>query len=344
MHDDSEVTHAPHHADHDHEHNHEHGHDHGHGHDHDHHHKHRWWWPFGHDHDHGHDHGPVDPDLAESREGVRVLMISLVLLALTAIAQAVVVYLTSSVALLADTVHNVGDALTAIPLAIAFILSRRPPSTRFPYGLGRTEDLAGVVIVALIGFSGLFTLYQSIDRLINPREVSYVLAGVLAGLVGFIGNEAVALYRIRQGRKMSSAALVADGQHARVDGLLSLSVAASLLLYWAGFELADPLAGLVIALIIGRITWNSARDVGLRLLDGIEPEELERIRQAVLHVVPEADLADVRARWLGHVIAVDVAIRTGAEGVHVLAPELERVIRQHSHRVRTVNLVLAPAG
>lgn len=323
---------------------HQHGkHDDAHGHDHDHgaEHTHRWWWPFGHRHDHSHDHGPVDPDLAESREGVRVLMISLVVLGLTALAQGIVVYVTGSVALLGDTVHNVGDALTAVPLSIAFILSRRAPTKRFTYGLGRTEDLAGMIIVALIGFSGLFTLYQSIDRLINPRELEYLLAGILAGLLGFVGNEAVALYRIRQGRKMASAALIADGQHARVDGLLSLSVAVALTLYWAGFELADPITGLLIALVIGRITWNSARDIGLRLLDGIEPEELARIRNSALQVVPQEQLLDVRARWLGHVIHVDITVSGMPTPDPEWASRLRDAIRQNAHRVRTVDLVLA---
>lgn len=297
-----------------------------------------------HSHAHAHEHGLIDADLAESREGVRVLMISLVLLGITAIAQAVVVYYTSSVALLADTVHNFGDALTAIPLAIAFVLSRRPPSQRFPHGLGRTEDLAGVMIVVLIGFSGVFALYQSIDRLFNPQEINYLWAGVAAGVVGFIGNEAVAMYRIRQGRKMHSAALIADGKHARVDALLSLSVVLGLLLVAAGIPIADPIVGLVISAIIGRITWNAARDVGLRMLDGIEPETLDDIRSAALAHVPAESLLDVRARWLGHVIHAEITV----DAVWALAhPGLDRLVdadvREAVGRVRHVSMAVRSA-
>src|SRR5215210_9478292 len=192
------------------------------------------------DHGHGHAHGAVDASILESREGVRVLAISLALLGLTACAQLFVVILTGSAALLADTIHNFGDALTAVPLAAAFILARRPPNARYPYGLNRAEDLAGLFIVAAIAFSGGFALYQSIQRLIDPTRPSHLLAGMIAGALGFLGNEAVAVYRIRQGKKMESAALVADGYHARTDGFTSLAVVVGLGAVWLGFDAGDP--------------------------------------------------------------------------------------------------------
>jgi cation diffusion facilitator family transporter len=296
-----------------------------------------------HSHAHAHDHGPVDPDLAESRDGVRVLMISLLILGLTAAAQILVVVLTGSVALLADTVHNVGDALTAVPLAIAFLLARRAPTARFAWGLGRAEDLAGLVIVGLIAFSGLFALEQSIARLVHPHTPHHLAAGIGAGVLGFVGNELVATYRIRQGTRMHSAALVADGQHARVDGFTSLSVALGLILVWAGIELADPVIGIVISLVIARITWNTARQVGIRLLDGIEAEYLDPIHEHVAAALPADALMAVRARWFGHVIHVEVAVDpahlTHAQ-LTTLAAQLEQRLRDAGTRARRVAVVI----
>src|SRR5215212_10082990 len=240
-------------------HNHEHisGHGHAHeghhhdGHDHD-----------GHDHD-GHDHGghrhatglkgfllsvfrphshdaadSVDSALESSAEGIRALKISLIALGVTASAQLVVVILSGSVALLADTIHNFADALTAVPLWIAFVLVQRAPTLRYTYGYGRAEDLAGVFIVAMIALSAGLAGFQSIRRLIDPQPIANVGVVLAAGILGFIGNEAVAIYRIRVGRKIGSAALVADGLHARTDGFTSLAVAAGAIGVMAGFPLA----------------------------------------------------------------------------------------------------------
>src|SRR5215213_3080586 len=248
------------------------GHDHD-GHDHDRHDH------DGHDHDRhdhdGHDHGEhrhatglkgfllsvfrphshdaadsVDSALESSAEGIRALKISLVALGLTAVAQLVVVLVTGSVALLADTIHNFSDALTAVPLWIAFVLVRRAPTRRYTYGFGRAEDLAGVFIVAMIALSAAVAGYESIRRLIDPQPISNVWVVLAAGILGFIGNEAVAIYRIRVGRKIGSAALVADGLHARTDGFTSLAVAAGAVGVMAGFPLADPIVGLLITIAI----------------------------------------------------------------------------------------------
>lgn len=325
-------------------HGHSHGHGHGHGHSHEHGHEHSHGiWPFG----HSHDHGPVDPDLAESREGVRVLLISLTLLGITAIAQAIIVVLTGSVALLADTVHNVGDALTAVPLALAFVLSRRPPSARFAWGLGRTEDLAGLIIVVLIAFSGAFAFYQSVDRLLHPYTPTHLAAGIAAGFVGFVGNELVAGYRIRQGKRMASAALIADGQHARIDGFTSLSVALGLILVAGGFPIADPLIGIAISIVIARITWNTAKQVGVRLLDGIETEHMVEVRGVIEEELPDGALQGLRGRWFGHVIHLDVQVDTAAiapSRLHGLGDELLAALRGAGTRVRAVDVVASTAS
>jgi hypothetical protein len=182
------------------------------------------------------------------------------------------------VALLADTVHNVGDALTAVPLAIAFALLRRPPTKRLSYGWGRAEDFAGLAVVVIILFSAVYAAYESVARLIEPAAPSHLLATAIAGAVGFIGNEWVAVYRIRSGKRIGLAALVADGYHARVDGFTSLAVVLGVAGVAAGFELADPIVGIAISLVILRIVWQSLRTIGLRAMDGVEAGRSTRSR------------------------------------------------------------------
>jgi cation diffusion facilitator family transporter len=208
------------------------------------------------DNDHSHTHGfgdVVDPTILTTERGIWAVKWSLVGLMLTAVLQVVIVYISGSVALLADTIHNFGDAATAIPLWIAFLLARRKPSKRFTYGYGRVEDLAGVAIVFMILFSAVVAGYESIQRIFQPQEVKYLWAVVAASLIGFIGNEAVALFRIKVGKEIGSAALVADGYHARVDGLTSLAVLFGVVGVWLGYPLADPIVGLLITIAILKI-------------------------------------------------------------------------------------------
>src|SRR6266704_2312512 len=182
----------------------------------------------GHDHSpgHGHTHGIVDPSITTSDRGLWAIKWSFVGLAATAMLQLFVVLISGSVALLADTIHNFGDAATAIPLAVAFWFARKTPSERFTFGYGRVEDLAGVAIVLTILVSAIIAGSESIERLLHPQDVSYLWAVMAASIIGFLGNEAVAVFRIRIGREINSAALIADGYHARVDGWTSLRPAA----------------------------------------------------------------------------------------------------------------------
>ncbi len=223
-----------------------------HGHSHD---------PHGHDHHgpHGHTHGVIDATIATTDRGIWAIKWSFVILAATAAMQIVVVALSGSVALLADTIHNVADATTAIPLWIAFVLAWRKPTKTFTYGLGRVEDLAGIIIVMIILFNALVAGYQAINRLINPEPISHLGWLIAAGVIGFIGNEAVAVFRIRVGREISSAALIADGLHARTDGLTSLAVVAGAIGVWLWFPIADPIVGMLITVAIFGIVWQSAR-------------------------------------------------------------------------------------
>jgi cation diffusion facilitator family transporter len=294
-----------------------------------------------HDHDHDHTHGGVDPALRDSRAGMRALIISLVILGITAAIQAVLVVFTGSVALLADTVHNVGDAFTAIPLGAAFLLGRKPASDRFPYGLHRTEDLAGLAIVAIIFLSGAYAIYEAITRFINPQEPSHLWVLVAAGVIGFAGNELVAEYRIRVGRQIGSAALIADGQHARVDGFTSLGVVAGAVGALLGFPLADPIMGLIIGLLIMKIVWDAARHIGSRMLDGIEPEVVDALRTATAAVPGVQAVYEVRARWVGHRVWAEINIGVDGDLPVIEGHEIAREVQhQLGHEVNHLGTVV----
>jgi cation diffusion facilitator family transporter len=291
-----------------------------------------------HDHNHGrrghrHTHGAVDPTVATSERGIWAIKWSFVGLMATALLQLVVVLLSGSVALLSDTIHNFGDAATAIPLGIAFALTRLGVSRRFTFGYGRVEDLAGVVIVLIILFSAVVAGYQALERLISPQPVGFLWMVAAASMVGFIGNEAVAVFRIRVGREIGSAALVADGYHARTDGWTSLAVLAGAVGVWLGYPLADPIVGLLIAGAILVIVWQSGKAVFTRLLDGVEPEAIEEIRHAASQVPGVEDVSEVRARWLGHRLHAEVNVAVNpdlsvAEG-HAIAREVHHQLLHH---------------
>ncbi|WP_396652774.1 cation diffusion facilitator family transporter [Microbacterium sp. Marseille-Q6965] len=254
----------------------------------------------------------IDDAVTSHTAGVRALKVSLAILLATTVAQAVVVALSGSVALLADTVHNLSDALTAVPLWAAFVLARRRPSATYTYGLGRAEDVAGLVIVVAIGASAVVAAWQAIERIVDPQPVSNVGWVMTAGVVGFVGNEAVALYRIRVGRRIGSAALVADGVHARADGATSLAVVLGGLGVALGFPLADPIVGLLIAAFILALLAGTVRSVGRRLLDGIDPALLSRAGHALEHVEGITRVERVRLRWVGHRLQGDAVVTTGA--------------------------------
>ena len=308
---------------------------HAHSHDHDHDH------PHGQE-PHGHTHGIIDPNLATTERGIWAIKWSFVILAVTAALQMVVVFASASVALLADTIHNIGDAATAIPLWVAFMLVRRKPTKTFTYGLGRVEDFAGLLIVLIILFSALVAGYESIDRLINPQPITQIPWVVIAGIVGFIGNEAVAVFRIRVGRQINSAALIADGYHARTDGLTSLAVVAGAAGVWFGFPLADPIVGLLITLAIFGIVWQSARAVLTRMLDGVEPGIIDELRHAAGHVAGIEQVLDAKARWLGHKLHADVTIVVADSvplaAANEIAAKLKRELHDHLPALAVTNI------
>ncbi len=300
-------------------------------------------------HGHGspaHTHGAVDPSLLTTERGIWAVQWSFVGLLATAAFQVVIVLLSGSVALLADTIHNFGDAATAIPLWFAFALARHRPSNRFTYGYGRVEDLAGVVIVLIILFSAVVAASESIDRLIHPRMVTHLWAVCVASVIGFLGNEVVAQFRLRVGREIGSAALIADGYHARVDGLTSLAVLVGAIGIWLGLPWADPIVGLLITVAILHIVWESGKAVFTRLLDGVDPEVLDEIRHTVHHTASVQDVSEVRVRWLGHRlhaevnIAVDPGLSVG-QG-HEIATEVRHQLLHHLRYLSDVTVHVDP--
>jgi cation diffusion facilitator family transporter len=250
----------------------------------------------------------VDDSLESSAAGIRAVKISLVVLGLTAVAQIVVVIISGSVALAADTIHNFSDALTAVPLWIAFALGTKAATRRYTYGFGRAEDLAGLFVVATITLSAIIAGYEAVMRLSHPEPIEHVGWVALAGLIGFIGNEWVALYRIRVGRRIGSAALVADGVHARTDGFTSLAVLFSAGGVALGFPLADPIVGLVITVAILAVLRTAVRDVFRRLLDGVDPAMVDTAEQALAAQPGVQAVRSVRMRWIGHRLHADAEL------------------------------------
>jgi cation diffusion facilitator family transporter len=282
---------------------------------------------------HGHSHGYVDPSITTSDRGLWASKWSFVGLLVTAAIQLSIVFLSGSVALLSDTIHNFGDAATGIPLGIAFLFARRRPTTRFTYGFGRVEDLAGIAVVATIVISAAVAFYASIDRLLHPQVISHLWAVVAASIIGFLGNEGVAVFRIRVGKEIGSAALIADGYHARTDGWTSLAVIVGALGVSYGFPKADPIVGLLITVTILGIVWQSVKTVFVRVLDGVEPDVNEQVRHAAAHVKGVISVTDVRSRWIGHQLHSEVNLTLpsalSVAEAHDISKAVEREIKDH---------------
>ena len=330
------MTHEAHH--HDHDSGHGHHHDHGHG------------TTVGgamreifapHSHDAG---DSIDSALESSAAGIRAVKVSLLVLGATALAQIGIVAVSGSVALLADTIHNFSDALTAIPLWIAFALGTRAATRRYTYGFGRAEDLAGLFVVAMIALSAVIAGIESVRRLINPVPIEHVGWVAVAGLVGFLGNEWVALYRIRVGRKIGSAALVADGLHARTDGFTSLAVLFGAAGSALGFPLADPVIGLVITVAILAVLRTAIRDIFRRLMDGVDPRFVDSAEAALAAEPGVTSVRSVKMRWIGHRLHADAELdidpNVSLADAHRIAHEAEHTL---THAVPKLSSALVHA-
>ena len=290
----------------------------------------------------------MDQALTSSDSGLRCLVVSLALLAATAVVELVIVIFTGSVALLGDTIHNFADALTAVPLGLAFWLQRKPATRRYTYGYGRAEDLAGAFIVAMIAGSSVLVAWESADRLLRPGGVRGVGWVIAAGLVGFAGNEIVALYRVRVGRRIGSAALVADGHHARADGVTSLAVVAGAVGIAAGWRQADAVAGLLITLAVLAVLRSAARDVYRRLMDGVDPALVGRVER-VLSAVDGVQRAEtVKIRWVGHVLQAEATLVCDGEltlgAAHAISEEAHHRLLHEVPRLGRVLIHSDPSG
>lgn len=293
-------------------------------------------------------HGVVDPSIFSTQRGIWAVKWSFIWLLATALFQLVIVLFTGSVALLADTIHNVGDAATALPLWVSFRLAGRRPNSRFTYGYGRLEDLAGLAIVLTILASALVAGYETLDRFWHPRTVSHLWAVGAAAVVGFLGNEAVARFRIKVGQEIGSAALVADGRHARVDGLTSLAVLLGALGVWLGFPLADALVGLLITVVILRIVWQAGQAIFTRMLDGVDPEITGEIRHTASQTPGVQEISEVRVRWLGHRLHAELNVAVDPElsvdKGHEIAKEVRHRLLHQLQYLSNATIHIDPAN
>ena len=319
---------------------HSHDHHHHHDHSHDHHHSDNILVKIamalhlpGFTHDHSHADLAADRAFLDNQLAVRTVWIALIALGLTTALQVVIYIASGSVALLADTVHNLGDALNSIPLLVAFYIARRAANRRYTYGYGRLEDIAGVFIVISIGFSAAYILYESIQRLLNPLPLENLEWIALAALVGFIGNELVALMQIRVGRRIGSDAMIADGQHALIDGLTSLAVLIAVIGTLIGLPILDPIIGVVIAFAIVGITWNAIKAVWYRMMDAVDPHLVEHVEAHVLALEGVVEIETLRLRWVGHRMYGVVKIQVGADVTFAGSQEIARAVQQEARQV-----------
>ncbi|WP_433380667.1 cation diffusion facilitator family transporter [Actinoplanes sp. CA-142083] len=288
----------------------------------------------------------VDPAMEASREGMRALWISLAGLGVTAALQALIVVFSGSVALLGDTLHNVADALTAIPLGFAFWFGRRAATRAYTYGFGRAEDLAGIVIVLVIAASSVAAAWFAVERLLNPREMTHLPWVFAAGVIGFLGNEIVARYRITVGRRIGSAALVADGLHARTDGFTSLAVVLAAGGAWLGWGWADPVVGLAITVAIAFVLKDAAREVYHRLMDRVEPSLVDQAEQTLRGVPGVHGVSGLRLRWIGHRLHAEAAIVVDARlsllDAHEIAADAEHQLTHGVPRLTSATVHVDP--
>ncbi len=281
-----------------------------------------------------------------SQKGIRTLKISLIGLLVTALFQVVIVYISGSAALLADTIHNFADAFTSIPLWIAFSLSRRKSTKKLTYGYGRSEDIAGIIIIGVILISAVIAVYESVEKFYSLESIRNSGWVIAASIIGFIGNEFVAHYRINTGKEIGSAALVADGQHSRIDGLTSLAVLFGAVGVLAGFPILDPLMGIIISLFIFGIVITTSKEIFKRLMDVVDPVLLDEIRKVVLGLKGVSSAHDIKARWIGHELRVDLSIAvpgnlTVNEG-HQLAVNVQEELLKEIPHLKNITIHVDP--
>jgi len=299
----------------------------------------------GHRHDHA---GSFDDSLMASEAGMRALVISLSGLLVTAVAQLIVFSISNSVGLLADTIHNFADAFTALPIGVALLIARRPATRRYTYGFGRAEDLAGLAVLMVIAASAIVVVWEAVGRIVHPEQVTNLGWVAAAGMIGFIGNELAARYRIRVGRQIGSAALVTDGHHARADGFTSLAVVAGAIGVSFGWRLADPVVGLAITLAILGVLRGAARDIYRRLMDGVDPALVGQVEHEAADVDGVRQVDHVRLRWIGHDLRAELNLTVDGNlhvsQAHDIAEHVRRRLLHHVHRLTDATIHTDPTA
>lgn len=338
----SHSHHHHHHDEHGHHHHGEHGHSHGEG---------IWGVINTVFHFHGHSDKQQnlasDPALATS-EGIRTVWLALAALGLTTIIQVVIVLASNSTALLADTVHNLGDALNSIPLLIAFYLARRAANSRYTYGYGKAEDVAGIFIVLSLVFSAGYAFYESINKFFHLAPIANPGWVALAAVVGFVGNETVAILQIRVGRRIGSDAMIADGMHARTDGLTSLAVLLAVLGSWLGYPIVDPIIGIIIGITILFITIDACKAIWYRLMDAVDPVLVDDVIHMVGHVAGVQQVRNARIRWHGHQMHAELEVIVDEDLTlkqsDAIRADIHHEIQHVSARITTIHVALQPCG
>jgi cation diffusion facilitator family transporter len=324
--------------------------EHHHEHDHDHH-RDSWWEKIAvalHLPGYGHSHElPSRQDAIYNNElGIRTVKQALGLLGFTTLVQAAIYIFSGSVALLADTVHNLGDALNSIPLWIAFVLARRMPTKRYSYGFGRAEDIAGLFIVLSIAFSAGYILIEAISKIINPQPIAFGGWVILAALIGFVGNEAVAVLQIRVGKLIGSEAMITDGRHARVDGLTSLAVLPAVIGSWLNYPILDPIFGLIIGVAIVFITRDAIVAMWYRLMDAVDPHLMEHAESAIRNHPAVQEINYLRMRWVGHRLHLEgcVAVDPVYEftQIHALREQLDKELIKELPHLAEITVSISP--
>ncbi|HWY79536.1 MAG TPA: cation diffusion facilitator family transporter [Candidatus Sulfotelmatobacter sp.] len=296
--------------------------------------------------EHEHTHGTVDPMLFASQKGLKAVMSSSIVLFVGSLFQLAVVILSGSVSLLSDTIHNLGDGATAIPLSIAFLIGRRKPNNSFTYGYGKAEDLAGVTILLFMLASALYAAYVSINRLFHPYTPTHLWVIAIASLVGFGINEGAAIFRIKVGEQIHSEALVTDGKHARMDGFTSLAVLVGAFGTYLGYPIVDPIVGLFITVLILHTIWEQGQEVFKRMLDGVDPELVKQVNHAVREVAGVKSITETRVRWIGHFLHAEVTIAvdpnlTVEEG-HEVSCKADHQLREHLPHLSHIFIHVVP--
>jgi len=335
---------------HHHDHGHDHAHDHGHGHDH-HHDDSLWGLIAGALHLPGHAHTHARPARADplytNALGIRTIKLALAALGLTTLLQLLIYLASGSVALLADTVHNLGDALNSVPLWVAFVLARRAANRRYTYGYGRAEDLAGLLIVVSIAFSAGYILWESIQKLIHPQPLENLGWVAAAALIGFLGNEFVAALQIQVGRQIGSEAMITDGRHARADGLTSLAVLIAVLGTWLGYPIVDPVIGLLIGLAILFITRDAVIAMWYRLMDAVDPALVDRAEETIRRDADVQAVEALRMRWVGHSLHLEATLalapRLTTAAAAAIADRVRHALLHAIPNLADVRLEIAPA-